>query len=72
MVRRKDGEGWSLLFDPFDANAAVIVGFNGCEKITAAYADAYTRDFASRNGFLLEESVDGEGNTVMVMTPPSE
>lgn len=66
VVRRKDGEGYSLVFDPYDGLAAEIVGYS-CEKITALYAEEFTRDFASKKGFVLEESVDGEGNKVFSM-----
>lgn len=66
VVRRKDGDGWSLVFDPLDTKAADIVG-RQCEKIVSAYAEEYTRDWASKKGFILEESVDDEGNKVFAM-----
>ena len=66
VVRRKDGEGWSLVFDPYDLEAARKVG-NSCEKIVAAYGEAFTRDFAEKNGFILQESVDSDGNKVFSM-----
>lgn len=67
VVRKNDGEGWVLLFDPYDTRAAQFVGAK-CEKVMSEYAAETVRDFASRNGYLLEHSVDSEGNITMVMT----
>lgn len=67
VVRKSNGEGWALVFDPYDVSAARRVG-NQCETIMSAYAEETVRDFASRNGFILEQSTDADGNIVMVMT----
>lgn len=67
VVRKKDGEGWALVFDPYDSAAARLVGIQ-CQTVMAAYAEETVRDFASRNGFILEQSTDNEGNIVMVMS----
>lgn len=66
VVRRKDGTGWSLVFDPYDYKAAMRVG-NNCEVIMSAYNEAYIRDFAEKNGFMMEESTDENGNIVLSM-----
>jgi hypothetical protein len=66
VVRRKDGEGYSLVFDSHDTAAADKIGA-GCEKIIAAYGEAYTRDFAEKHGFICEQSTDEEGNIVLTM-----
>jgi len=66
VVRRKDGTGWSLVFDPFDSYAARHVGRN-CENIMSAYNEAYIRDFAEKNGFMMEEATDENGNLVLSM-----
>lgn len=67
VVKRKDGEGWNLVFDPYDHAAADKVGYQ-CEKVTAAYGEAYIRDFAEKNGFLVEQSTDSEGNVELCLT----
>ncbi len=67
VVRRKDGEGWSLVFDPFDPTLSNAVGMNN-ELLLAAYADEYIRDFAAKNGFMVEQSLDGEGNIQLTMS----
>lgn len=67
VVRKNDGEGWSLVFDPYDTKAAAIVGHK-CERVMTEYAAETVRDFASRNGFMLEQTVDNEGNICLTMT----
>jgi hypothetical protein len=67
VVRRPDGDGWKLVFDPYDGAAAQKVG-RGCELLTNAYSEAYIRDFAEKNGFMTEQSVDDEGNIVLSMS----
>lgn len=66
VVKRKDGEGWSLVFDSYDHVAADRVG-RQCEKVMAAYAEEYTRDFAYRHGFMVQEDIDLEGNKMLIM-----
>lgn len=67
VIRCKDGEGWSLAFDPADYHVADAVG-NQSSKLICAYEEAYIRDFAERNGFMVEQSVDNDGNIEMVLT----
>jgi hypothetical protein len=67
VIKLDDGTGWGLAFDRADRRVSDIVGPSS-EKIHAAYSEAYIRDFAEKSGFLLEESVDDEGNLVLSMT----
>lgn len=67
VIKRQDGTGWSLAFDRADRYVETIVGPQS-EKIHAAYSEAYIRDFAEKNGFMMEESVDDEGNLCLTMT----
>jgi hypothetical protein len=67
VVKNKDGEGWKLVFDPYDVIAASKVG-NQCEKLINEYSQAYIRDFAERNGFTTEVTTDAEGNLCMTLT----
>lgn len=69
VVQRHDGEGYSLVFDPYDTVAAVRVG-RSCEKVSNAYAEALIRDECERNGFMLEESVDSEGCKILTAIVP--
>lgn len=69
VVKRDDGEGYSLLFDPYDTNAAFKVG-NACEKVTVAYAESLIRDECERHGFMIEESVDSEGAKILTAIVP--
>lgn len=61
--------GWKIEFDPFDQRLAYIIG-RTAEKLTTAYAEAYARDFAERNGFIMERTVDDDGKIVMTMSEP--
>lgn len=69
IIQRNDGEGYSLVFDPFDPVAAAKVGW-ACEKVSNAYAEAVIRDECERNGFMLEESVDAEGCKILTAIVP--
>jgi hypothetical protein len=68
IVKRRDGTGWSLVWDNVSDGATLTrhIGRNG-EKLMAEYAKAYIRDFAERNGFVMETSEDSEGNQVLTM-----
>lgn len=68
VVRRRDGEGWSIVWDHYSTgkNLSEIIGRNG-EKLTTAYAEEYIRDFAERNGFIIDEQTDGN-ELVLTMT----
>jgi hypothetical protein len=68
LVKNKEGPGWKMAFDPYDGVAARIVGAN-CEKVMSAYAETYIRDHAERNGFIMEQTTDEEGNLCLTMTP---
>lgn len=67
VIKSKDGEGFVLMFDPYDSTNARIVGAQ-CEKVMSAYAEAYCSDFAEKSGFLMEQALDDEGNIVITMT----
>lgn len=62
-----DGDGYNLVFDPYDSEGAKVVG-HSCEKVAGAYGEAFVRDFAERNGFILDHATDSEGNMVLTMT----
>jgi hypothetical protein len=68
IVRRRDGEGWSIVWDHYrdGKRLSEYIGRNA-EHLMAAYSEEYTRQFAERNGFILEEQIDGEGNLVLTM-----
>lgn len=61
VAKLKDGTGYGLLFDPYDGIGASKVG-RECELVSAAYGEAFVRDFAERNGFMVEQTTDSEGN----------
>ncbi len=67
VVRRKDGEGWQLVFDPYDSRLAEKVG-RTCEKLVAAYSEEYAIDFASKNGFSVERSINADGHVELIMS----
>lgn len=69
VVRRKDGQGWSLVWDNVSDGYKLdeLLGSHA-EKLVIEYSQAYIRDFAERNGFIMDETVDGEGNLVLTMT----
>lgn len=67
VVKRKDGEGYSLVFDPIDGTMTNKVG-PACEKLIAAYSEEMIREWAAKNGFMLEQDTDAEGNIVLTMT----
>jgi hypothetical protein len=69
VVRNKDGNGWSLMFDPFDQAAEKIVG-RECETLMVMYGETYVRDYAERNGFILEQQMDGD-DLILTMTSVS-
>jgi hypothetical protein len=66
VVRNKNGEGWSLVFDPHDYSLAERVG-SQCEQLVAAYTDEFIRDFASKNGYMVEQGQDEEGNVQLTL-----
>jgi hypothetical protein len=67
VIKRKDGQGWSLAFDEADHYLKDKVG-SGSSKLICAYEVTYIRDFAERNGFMIDQRVDSEGNVEMVLT----
>lgn len=67
VIKNKDGDGWTLAFDNDDITIVSEVGGQS-EKLAAAYGEVYVRDFAERNGFMVDESKDSEGNMVLTMT----
>jgi hypothetical protein len=69
VVRRKDNQGWSLVWDNYGSGQALSkhIGNNG-EKLMAAYSEEYIRQFAEQQGFLMEEQIDDEGNLVLTMS----
>ena len=67
VVRNKNGEGWSLVFDPYDYQAAKKVG-NGCENLSTAYSQEFIRDFAEKNGFMIQESIGEDGHINLELT----
>lgn len=67
VIKRNDGQGWSLAFDPLDHGLLGRVGKES-SKLVAAYSEAYIRDFAERSGFILEQTTDDYGNTVLSMS----
>lgn len=68
VVRRNDGEGWQLVFDPYDGTLASKVGY-ACQKLVAAYSEAYAEDFAAKNGYSVERSINPEtGDVELIMT----
>lgn len=71
VVRRKDGQGWSLVWDHYadGMNLSEYIGRNG-ELLTTAYAEEYIREYAERNGFIMDQQEDGDGNLVLTMTAP--
>lgn len=68
IVRRKDGEGWSIVWDHYDDGKKLskYIGRNA-EHLMAAYSEEYVRHFAELKGFILEEQIDSEGNLVLIM-----
>lgn len=68
VVRRRDGQGWSLVWDHYSSgeNLSEIIGRSG-EKLTTAYAEEYIRQFAERNGFIMDERTDENGDLVLTM-----
>lgn len=70
VVRRKDGQGWSLVWDNVcdGYRLTELLGAHA-EKLTSAYAEEYIRQFAERNGFIMEQTEDDEG-LVLTMTAP--
>jgi len=71
VVRRKDGEGWSLVWDNVgDGYRLTELLGKHAEKLTVAYAEEYIRSFSERNGFLMDQTEDSEGNLVLTMTAP--
>lgn len=71
VTRRKDGEGYSLVWDVYNEGAKIsnYIG-KDAEKLMAEYSKEYIREFAERNGFIMEETTDHEGNLVLAMTAP--
>ena len=64
-MKRKDGEGWTLVWD-FYRNADLIN--DAANKLMSDYSEAYIRQYAERNGFMVEEQTDNDGNMVLTMT----
>lgn len=69
VVRKKDGEGYVLVFDGYDSMAAAIVGHN-CEKVMSAYAEVTIREEYERRGFIVEESIDEHGAKILTAIVP--
>jgi len=67
VIKRKDGQGWSLAFDPLDGGVLEAVGRDSA-KLICAYEECYVRDFAEKNGFICEQTTDSEGNTLLELT----
>jgi hypothetical protein len=70
VIKRNDGEGWTLAFDPMDNGVLKTVGGQS-SKLMSAYSEAYIRDWSERNGFMVDQSVDKDGNIEMVLTSSS-
>jgi len=67
VIRRKDGQGWDLAFDPYDRVAAQKVGAE-CEVVTTLYSEEFIRDWAEKNGFTTERFIDEDGKICMTMS----
>jgi hypothetical protein len=63
IVPRKDGQGWSIVWDNYDSGTLIseYIG-RSAEKLMSLYQEEYVRDYAEKNGFLLEQGFDEEGN----------
>lgn len=68
VMKRKDGNGYSLVWDFFATgrNINKVIG-DGAEKLMTEYSREFINQFANTNSFMLDESVDSEGNIVMNM-----
>jgi hypothetical protein len=66
VVKRKDGEGWTLVWD-FYHNPKLTPASH---QLMSDYSEAYIRQHAERNGFMVEEQIDAEGNLILTMMQP--
>lgn len=71
VMRRNDGQGWSLVWDYVDDGYKLqdVIGKAG-EKLMALYAEEYIHDYAIRNGFMMQQGTDDEGNITLTLTQP--
>jgi Protein of unknown function (DUF1257) len=69
VVRRMDGQGWSLVWDNVgDGHKLTSLLGAHAQTLTTAYAEEYIRKFAERNGFIMEEQADENGDLMLTMT----
>lgn len=68
VVEREDGT-YSLIWDFYNSGKEIsnYIG-KSAELLMAEYSREFILDYASRNGFLMNEYTDGEGNLVLDMT----
>lgn len=73
VVKRIDGEGYSLVFDTYNRGSwhdgGKISSYIGqaCEKLMTAYNTEYVTAYAEANGYMLQQEVNVEGNIVMTL-----
>lgn len=68
VVERDDGT-YSLIWDFYGTGVCIsdYIG-KGAEHLMAEYSREFILDYASRNGFLMNEYTDSDGNLVLDMT----
>lgn len=68
ITERKDGAGYALVWDLWGQGQRIsdYIGTDA-EKLLTQYSHEFINQFANTNGFMLDESVDSEGNIVMNM-----
>lgn len=62
---------YNLAFDPYDQRLSDIIGANG-QILLNAYSEAFAHKMAAANGFIVEKSVDKDGNTVLELIDVSQ
>lgn len=69
VVERPDGQGYSLVWDFYGHEQKFndAIGKDGA-LLMAEYSREFIMDYASRNGFIMNEYTDSEGNLVLDMT----
>jgi hypothetical protein len=66
VFKRKDGKGWSLVWDPHRYAVGAAIGHNA-EALMTAYEKECFYDYADRNGYIVEETVDADGMINMAL-----
>lgn len=65
VIEHPDGTGYQLIWDS-SAQFERIIG-NGASIITTDYTREVSRDYAARNGYVMTETADAEGNIVLTL-----